>query len=127
MFVIESIKSVNDISNNPKLHGIIIDLKIIIDTYDYNFKKFQELILELAHPVDQSYKIQTYELEGALRKQEQFLGSDQIISEETVFLYPEEKLQLIKESIEKSNKFCYVKFDKNKILREAQSDIAVTE
>ena len=48
MNVHESIESVNDISNNPKLHGIIIDLKNIIDDYDYNFKKSQELILELA-------------------------------------------------------------------------------
>ena len=177
MNVNESIESVNDISNNPKLHGIIIDLKNIIDDYDYNFKKFPELILELArrlneeksceqnkisqiikeilkdkikegkitakwieeclpseykrkytikseqsslsrkkkdlilvtnegkerkiddisipynknelaYPVDQSDKIQTYELEEALRKQQQFLRSDQILSEETVFLVP---------------------------------------
>jgi len=211
MNVNESIESVNDISNNPKLHGIIIDLKNIIDDYDYNFKKFLELILELArrlneeksceqnkisqiikeilkdkikegkitakwieeclpseykrkyttkseqsslsrkkkdlilvtnegkerkiddisipynknelaYPVDQSDKIQTYELEEALRKQQQFLRSDQILSEETLFLVPKEKFQLIKESIEKSNKGFYVKFDKNKILREAQPD-----
>jgi hypothetical protein len=215
MNVNESIESVNDISNNSKLHGIIIDLKNIIDDYDYNFKKFQELILELArrlneeksceqdkisqiikeilkdkikegkitakwieeclpteykrkyiikseqsslskkkkdlvsitnegegkkiddisipynkneldYPVDQSDKIQTYELEEALREQQQFLMSDQILSEETLFLVPKEKFHLIKESIEKSNKVCYLKFDKNKILREAQPDIAVT-
>ena len=77
---------------------------------------------ELAYPVDQSDKIQTYELEEALRKQQQFLRSDQILSEETVFFVPKEKFQLIKESIEKSNKVCYLKFDNNKILREVQPD-----
>ena len=53
MNVNESIESVNDISNNPKLHGIIIDLKNIIDDYDYNFKKFPELILELARRLNE--------------------------------------------------------------------------
>ena len=209
MHVIESIESVNDIFNNPKLHGIIIDLKIIIDDYDYNFKKFKELILELAHRLNEEklceenkisqvikdilkdkikegkmtskwieeclppaykrkYNIkseqsslsnkkvsitnggktiiiddknsipiikneldypkneindnQTCELEEALRKQQQFLRGDETFSEETVFHIQKEQFQLVNEVIEKSNKVCYLKFDKNKILREAQPD-----
>ena len=211
MNVIESIESDNDISNNPKLHGIIIDLKNIIDDYDYNFKKFQELILELArrlneeksceqnkisqiikeilkdkikegkitakwieeclpteykrkyslkseqsslsnkkkglvsitnegeeikiddisiqankkelaYPGDQSANIQTYELEEALRKQQQFLNGDQIFSEYSIFVIQQDNFRLVNEIIEKSNKSCYMKFDSNKILREAWSD-----
>ena len=49
-----------------------------------------------AYPVDQSDKIQTYELEEALRKQQQFLRSDQILSEETVFLVPKRKISINK-------------------------------
>ena len=69
------------------------------------------------------YDIQTFELEEAIRKQQQFVTGDQVFSEETAFFIPKEKLQLVNESSIKSNKGCYVKFDKNKILREVLPDI----
>jgi hypothetical protein len=62
------------------------------------------------------------ELEDTVRKQQQFFRGNETFSEETVFQIPKEKSQLIIESIEKSNKTCFVKFCSNKILKEAWSD-----
>jgi hypothetical protein len=78
--------------------------------YYYNDPRLKGLILD-----------EIKELREIISKYEQFVTSDQILTENTQFLVPKEKFQLIKESLEKSNKFCYLKFDKNKILREAQS------
>ena len=213
MSTIKSIKTANsiaDISNHPKLHGIISDLRNLIDDHNIKLIKSQELIIEIAKRLDEEslcerskisqlikkilkdkiqegkitekwieeclpkeYKrkytikseqsslskkkvsitnagqiiqfdeknstpinadilnnskkdidnIQTLELEEALREQQQFVTGDQIFSVETVFFIPKEKFQLISESFNKSNKGCYIKFDRNKILREIQSDI----
>ena len=206
---IKTANSSNDISNHPKLHDKISDLRNLIDDYNKKLIKSQDLIIELARCLDEEnlckrsiisrvvkkllkdkiqegkitekwieeclpkeYKrkydikseqvrfqkktsitntgqaiqfdeknstpinadilnnskkdidnIQTLELEEALREQQQFVTGDQIFSEETVFFIPKEKFQLISESFNKSNKGCYIKFDRNKILREIQSDI----
>jgi hypothetical protein len=206
---IKTANSNNDISNHPKLHGIISDLRNLIDDYNKKLIKSQELIIEIAKRLDEEslcerskisqlikkilkdkiqegkisekwieeclpkeykrkyerkevsslskktvsitnkgqaiqlddknslpikesridYKkkenddVQTFEWEEAIRKQQQFVTGDQIFSEETSFFIPKEKLQLVNESSIKSNKGCYVKFDKNKILREVLPDI----
>lgn len=206
---IKTTNSVNDISNHPKLHGIISDLRNFIDEYN---TKSQELILEIAKRLDEEnlcerskisqlikkilkdkikegkitakwieecfpseYKrkytikseedslsekkilitnsgqkiqfdeknhttqisnadilnnskngiddIQTFELEEVCRKQQQFIKGDQIFSEETIFQIPKEKFQkIIIESLEKSNKTCFVRFYSNKMLKEVWSD-----
>ena len=77
---------------------------------------------KLDYSIYDSDDIETCEIKEAFRKQQQFVNGDEIFSEETIFRIPKEKFQLITETIEKSNKFCYLKFDKNKILREVQSD-----
>jgi hypothetical protein len=77
----------------------------------------------LNHSNNDLDNIKTFELEEALQKQQQFVTGDQIFSEETKFFIPKEKSQLINDSLQKSNKGCYVKFDRNKILRVVQLDI----
>ena len=62
------------------------------------------------------------ELREIISKYQQFVTSDQILTDNSQFLVPKEKFQLIKNVIEKSNKGCYLKFNKNKSLREAQPD-----
>ena len=79
-------------------------------------------IIVLPEKKNEIDEIQTYELEEALRKQQQFLNGDQIFSKESIFVIQQDKLRLVKEVIEKSNKSCYMKFDSNKVLREAWSD-----
>ena len=193
MAILTSIETINDISAHPEFHGVITDLRTVIDEYDSKVKKSKELILdlcsrldrekvceqnkisqiikeilkdkikegkitakwieqclpteykrkysikseesslstkkqglisitnagkegkiddisiqyhkkELTYPVDQSDKIQTYELKEALRKQKQFVSGDQIFSEESVFHIQQEQFQLVNEVLEKSNK-----------------------
>ena len=79
-------------------------------------------IITLPENKNEIDEIQTYELEEALRKQQQFLNGNQIFSKESIFVIQQDKLRLVKEVIEKSNKSCYMKFDSNKVLREAWTD-----
>ena len=79
---------------------------------------------KLDYPLnDSSDDIETYEIKEAFRKQQQFVKGDQIFSEETIFQIPKEIFQkTIIESLEKSNKTCFVRFYNNKILKEFWSD-----
>jgi hypothetical protein len=78
----------------------------------------------MVHPEKKNeiVEIQTCELKEGLRKQQQFLSGDQIFSEESVFVIQLDHFRLVNEVIEKSNKYCYMKFDSNKTSRKAWSD-----
>lgn len=213
--------SVNDISNYPKLHGVISDLRNFID--EYNFKS-QELIIKIAKRLDEGslcerskisqvikkilkdkiqegkitkkwieeclprdykrkyiikselnslsskrpepktvgitnnycevldtdinskfqsdkdfnsqnknkllpsfekkdeYNNEIKELKEIIDKYEKFIIADQIFNENTEFIISRDKFQLLKDEIDKSKKECYLKFDKNKVVREIHSD-----
>lgn len=48
--ITKTTNSINDISNHPKLHGKISDLKNLIDN---NYKKSIELVIETAKGLDE--------------------------------------------------------------------------
>ena len=79
-------------------------------------------IITLPENKNEIDELQTYELEEALRKQQQFLSEDQIFSEENIFVIQQDNFLLVNELNEKCKKACYTKFNNNKILREAWSD-----
>jgi hypothetical protein len=49
----KEIQKVEDFKKYPSIHGIIVDLRIIVDDLNDRFKKFQEIILELARRLDE--------------------------------------------------------------------------
>jgi hypothetical protein len=105
---------------NPKKDILNASIEPILQPEDNSINPSKIIVYpEKKNEIDE---LQTYELEEALRKQQQFLSGDQIFSEESVFIIQQNNFRLVNEVIEKSNKSCYMKFDKNKILKEAWSD-----
>jgi hypothetical protein len=49
----KEIQKVEDFKKYPSIHGIIVDLRIVVDDLNDRFKKFQEIILELARRLDE--------------------------------------------------------------------------
>jgi hypothetical protein len=65
---------------------------------------------------------QIKELQDALSKTQQMVAGDQILTENSQFVIPKEYFQILKKEMEKSNRECYLKFAKNKVVREIFSD-----
>jgi hypothetical protein len=62
------------------------------------------------------------ELEEVISKSQQMVVADQLLTENMQFIIPKEHFQTLKNEIEKSQRECYVYFNKNKKLREVHSD-----
>ncbi|MGE5635218.1 MAG: hypothetical protein ACM3VV_08290 [Deltaproteobacteria bacterium] len=66
---------------------------------------------------------ENYELKQIIQKNTEIKTADNIITNNNIFKIPKEKLPLLVEVITKSKEYCYLEFDKEKVLVSIQSDI----
>jgi hypothetical protein len=87
---------------------------------DYSSQNENKLLpsFEKKDEIDNEIK----ELKEIINNYEKFIIADQMFTENTVFVIPKEKFQLLKDEIEKTKDKCYLKFDKNKVVKEIYSD-----
>ena len=66
---------------------------------------------------------ENYELKQIIQQNIEMRTTDSLIANNNIFKITKEKFPLIIESITKSKEYCYLEFDKEKVLISIQSDI----
>ncbi len=66
---------------------------------------------------------ENYELKQIIRQKNEIRTADSLIANNNIFKITKEKFPLIIENITKSKEYCYLEFDKEKVLISIQSDI----
>lgn len=64
----KEIQKIEGYRKYPSIHGIIVDLRAVVDSLDDKFKKFQDIILELAKRLDEDKICERSQISQAIKK-----------------------------------------------------------